>query len=388
LKRSRNFTTIIPLLFLAFLTALLSILSYEHSFISGLPTKSSDNKRSTDKVVSFIFSDGLKSQFTNAKPILDKYGFKATFDVICNYVDKKDGYMNWTDIKTLRDEGHDIGSHSMSHVRLTDLSKKSIEYEVGKSKKCLEDYGIKPTSFEYPFSTGSDNKTIVDVVAKYYELATRGNDPLMFLRCDGMKQYGQKDCKTYTDNGTPTYANKYSIRNWSHDFEKVENSYNDPQALERFIEVVNSQSRYNKDGTIEAIPIIMYHGIGDNKKDSVTDVDLFQKEMKYLYDNKFKVITISDFVYNEKHDYLYIKDLKLGTELPTENVTTTTEVPPTNATTNVTTTTEVPPTNATTNVTTTTEVPPTNATTNVTTPLLAPEGNPILEILKKLFGLK
>jgi len=372
-KRSRNFTTIIPLLFLAFLTALLSILSYEHSFLSGLPTKSSDNKRSTDKVVSFIFSDGLKSQFTNAKPILDKYGFKATFDVICNYVDKKDGYMNWTDIKTLRDEGHDIGSHSMSHVRLTDLSKKSIEYEVGKSKKCLEDYGIKPTSFEYPFSTGSDNKTIVDVVAKYYELATRGNDPLMFLRCDGMKQYGQKDCKTYTDNGTPTYANKYSIRNWSHDFEKVENSYNDPQALERFIEVVNSQSRYNKDGTIEAIPIIMYHGIGDNKKDSVTDIDLFQKEMKYLYDNKFKVITISDFVYNEKHDYLYIKDLKLGTELPTENVTTTTEVPPTNATTNV---------------TTTTEVPPTNATTNVTTPLLAPEGNPILEILKKLFGLK
>jgi len=357
-KRSRNFTTIIPLLFLAFLTALLSILSYEHSFLSGLPTKSSDNKRSTDKVVSFIFSDGLKSQFTNAKPILDKYGFKATFDVICNYVDKKDGYMNWTDIKTLRDEGHDIGSHSMSHVRLTDLSKKSIEYEVGKSKKCLEDYGIKPTSFEYPFSTGSDNKTIVDVVAKYYELATRGNDPLMFLRCDGMKQYGQKDCKTYTDNGTPTYANKYSIRNWSHDFEKVENSYNDPQALERFIEVVNSQSRYNKDGTIEAIPIIMYHGIGDNKKDSVTDIDLFQKEMKYLYDNKFKVITISDFVYNEKHDYLYIKDLKLGTELPTENVTTTTEVPPT------------------------------NATTNVTTPLSAPEGNPILEILKKLFGLK
>jgi peptidoglycan/xylan/chitin deacetylase (PgdA/CDA1 family) len=148
-----------------------------------------------NKVVILNFDDSQKSQYTNAKPILDKYGFKATFDVICNYVDKKDGYMNWKDIKTLRDEGHDIGSHSMSHVRLTDLSKKSIEYEVGKSKKCLEDYGIKPTSFEYPFSTGSDNKTIVDIVAKYYELATRGNDPLMFLRCDGMKQYGQKDCK-------------------------------------------------------------------------------------------------------------------------------------------------------------------------------------------------
>jgi peptidoglycan/xylan/chitin deacetylase (PgdA/CDA1 family) len=381
--------------------ALLSILSYEHSFLSGLPTKSSDNKRSTDKAVSFIFSDGLKSQFTNAKPILDKYGFKATFDLICNNVDKKDGYMNWKDIKTLHDEGHDIGSHSMSHVRLTDLSKKSIEFEIGKSKKCLEDYGLKPTSFEYPYSTGSDNKTIVNIVAKYYELATRGNDPLMFLRCDGMKQYGQKDCKTYTDNGTPTYANKYSIRNWSHDFEKVENSYTDPQALERFIEVVNSQSRYNKDGTIEAIPIIMYHGIGDNKKDSVTDIDLFQKEMKYLYDNKFNVITISDFAYNEKHDYLYIKDLEPGAELRTENATTATKIPTTNATTNATTATKIPTTNATTNVTTaevpttnattnvtTAEVPTTNATTNVTTPVIAPEANPILDILKKLFGIR
>ena len=117
----------------------------------------------------------------------------------------------------------------------------------------------------------------------------------------------------------------------------------------------------------------MYHGIGDNKKDSVTDIDLFQKEMKYLFDNKFNVITISDFAYNEKHDYLYIKDLASGTELPTENVTTTTEVPTTNATTNV---------------TTTTEVPTTNATTNVTSPAIAPEANPILDILKKLFGIR
>jgi peptidoglycan/xylan/chitin deacetylase (PgdA/CDA1 family) len=375
LKRSRNFTTIVPLLFLALLMALLSILSYEHSFLSGLPTKSSDNKRSTDKVVSFIFSDGLKSQFTNAKPILDNYGFKATFDVICNNVDEKDGYMDWKEIKMLYDEGHDIGSHSMSHVRLTDLSKKSLEYEVGKSKKCLDNYGIKPSSFEYPFSTGSDNKTIVDVVAKYYEFATRGNDPLMFLGCDGMKQYGQKDCKTYTDNGTPTYANKYSIRNWSHDFEKKENSYSNLQALERFIEVVNSQSTYNKDGTIDAIPIIMYHGIGDGKRDSDTDLDLFQKEMKYIHDNKFKVITISDLAYNEKHDYLYIKYLESETELPAENVTTPTEVPTINATTNVTTQTEVPTINATTNVTTATEVPTTNATTNVTTQTEVPTIN-------------
>jgi peptidoglycan/xylan/chitin deacetylase (PgdA/CDA1 family) len=367
--------------------ALLCVLSYEHSFHSAQSTKSTDNKRTVDKLIILIFSDGHKNQFTNAKPVLDNYGFKATFDVICNNVGEKDGYMNWKEIKTLHDQGHEIGSHSMSHASLTELSKKSIEYEVGKSKKCLDDYGIKPTSFEYPFSTGSENKTAVEIVAKYYQFATRGNDPLMFLRCDGMKQYGQKDCRTYTGNGTPTYANKYAIRNWSHDFEKKENSYTDSQALERFIEVVNSQSKYNIDGTIEAIPIIMYHKIGDNKKDSVTDIDLFHKEIKYLHDNKFKVITISDLAYNEKHDYLYIKDLHAEAQLPAKNVTTPTVEPTVNVTTNVTPPTGLSTINATTNVTAPTELPTINATTNVTGSLVSPERNHTLDIVKKVLGI-
>src|SRR5438093_1283340 len=182
------------------MTMCLSVNSYDHGFLSGLPAKSADTKRQHDKFVIFIFSDGLKTQYTNAKPILDKYGFKGTFDVICNYVGKKEGYMNWKEIKTLNKEGHEIGSHSMNHVHLKQLSKKSIEYEVGNSKKCLNAHGIKVTSFEYPFSEGSDDKTIVSIVAKYYDFATRGNDPLMFLRCDDMMKYGQKDCKRYQED--------------------------------------------------------------------------------------------------------------------------------------------------------------------------------------------
>ena len=75
--------------------ALLSVISNENYSLLGFPTTSIDENKGEVKVVGFIFSDGLKSQFTYAKPILDKCGFKTTFDVICNNVGKKDGYMNW-----------------------------------------------------------------------------------------------------------------------------------------------------------------------------------------------------------------------------------------------------------------------------------------------------
>ena len=42
-----------------------------------------------NKVVILNFDDNRKSQFTQAKPILDKYGFKATFYVVCSYLDNK-----------------------------------------------------------------------------------------------------------------------------------------------------------------------------------------------------------------------------------------------------------------------------------------------------------
>jgi hypothetical protein len=38
-----------------------------------------------------------------------------------------------------------------------------------------------------------------------------------------------------------------------------------------------------------------------------TDVSLFDREMKYLYDNGFKVLTVKDLGYDTKNNFLYIK---------------------------------------------------------------------------------
>jgi hypothetical protein len=78
--------------------------------------------------------------------------------------------------------------------------------------------------------------------------------------------------------------------------------------LRRFIQVVNTQNRYNENGTINAIPIIIYYSAGD--KDLVdynTSPILFEEEMKYLHDNNFQVLTMKDLAYDKNTNYLFIK---------------------------------------------------------------------------------
>ena len=292
--------------------------AYSQSFPS-VPNNGSDSINiASNKAVILTFDDGYRSQYTNAKPILDKYGYKATFYIICNYVGNGEGEvhpnarMGWKDITALYNQGYDIGSHSMSHDNLDLLSEEGMEYEIGDSKQCLLDHGINTTSFAYPINTGAEDSVVIDIVAKYYDIARTANDPLMFLQCNRFKEESsQTNCRTYSDDGTLNFVNRYSIIGWSHDAERKQNSYDDSQMLDRFIEVVNSQTIYNTDDTINAIPIIIWHRIDNSGEGDpevyATTIDLFEKEIKYLHDNGFKVLTMADIGYDENSNYLYLK---------------------------------------------------------------------------------
>ena len=302
---------VFTLCFIAILLVALPILLYHQiSFLPNLFAQSADTSGVKDKIVIINFDDGRKSQYTQAKPILDKYGFKATFYAVCNYLDNKKGYMSWKDIETLYKEGHDIGSHGMNHAHLQQLSKKGESFEIARSKKCFEDHGINATSFAYPFNEGSSDKNVINMVAKYYDLARTAGSPITFLQCDERKEQSkQGDCRPYSKKSDLTYGNRYSIRGWSHDFSRLVNSYTDEELFDRFVKVVNSQSKYNKGGIINAIPIIIYHRAGDSGVlDYNTDLDLFEKEMRYLHDNNFRILTMKDLRFNETSKDLYIKD--------------------------------------------------------------------------------
>ena len=94
---------------------------------------------------------------------------------------------------------------------------------------------------------------------------------------------------------------------------QVATPLNNAQMFNQFIQEVNLQSAYNKNGCINAIPIVVYHDFLIDKNHiyhpnkSFTDVGLFSEEMKYLHDNGFKVLKMSDIGYNPNTNYLYIK---------------------------------------------------------------------------------
>jgi hypothetical protein len=260
------------------------------------------------KAVILTFGDTIKSQFTNAKPILDKYGFKGNFLITCLWVGDK-SRLTWQDILALQKDGQDIGSKTMTHRRMTHLSPSELIYEIAGSKKCLANHGINATAFATTHGNERNNATIINEISKYYDLAVNGFGTLMFLHCNGYVKYsGQTDCRTYFSNGTLTFVNRYSLREWSHNNIDRANAFNDSKIFNTFVNEVNTQEKYNMvNGPVLAVPIIGYHSIDNNKTRDSTDVGLFAQEMKYLHDNGFRVLTLNDLGYDTKNNVLYIR---------------------------------------------------------------------------------
>jgi peptidoglycan/xylan/chitin deacetylase (PgdA/CDA1 family) len=236
----------------------------------------------------------------------------STPDIV-DFIGKGLDQMNWEDLKILEKEGNIIGAHTINHIDLNNLSAIQLDYEIGQSKQCLANNGIATDIFAYPYNSGKDNTTVINMVSKYFEMARSANRPLMFLNCiepdgNGDQSNQHMDCSPYSTDGTPNAMSKYSVVGWSHDYLRRKYSYDDSQMLKEFIKTVNSQIRYNEDGQISAIPIVIYHRIDNSRTEYSTSPKLFDAEMKYLHDNGFEVLSISDIGYDEQNNSLYLKN--------------------------------------------------------------------------------
>jgi len=97
------------------------------------------------------FDDGNLDNFTEAFPIMRKYGLDGVLYVVGNYIGAP-GYMDAEQIKEMSRAGWEIGSHGMNHPDLAAIDSQTQNYEIFKSRTFLEDkLGLPILTFAYPF---------------------------------------------------------------------------------------------------------------------------------------------------------------------------------------------------------------------------------------------
>jgi peptidoglycan/xylan/chitin deacetylase (PgdA/CDA1 family) len=127
------------------------------------------NESSRDSVY-LTFDDGTSDFLDRAWPIIRKFNFPVTLFIVAENIGKP-GYLTLTQLKELLLSGLvTIGSHTLTHSFLPDLSHEDIDYELSKSKAMIEELlGIKVELLAYPW--GGFNSYVKDAARRLGYLA-------------------------------------------------------------------------------------------------------------------------------------------------------------------------------------------------------------------------
>ena len=113
--------------------------------------------------VLITFDDGYADNYSNAFPLLKKYGCKATIFVVTSFLSKYRSYLTWEQVKEMEQSGISIESHTVTHRSMTDLTDEQLKEELVESKKKLEaELGHRVNYIAYP--TGTYNLHIAQMV--------------------------------------------------------------------------------------------------------------------------------------------------------------------------------------------------------------------------------
>jgi peptidoglycan/xylan/chitin deacetylase (PgdA/CDA1 family) len=149
-----------------------------------------------NRPIGIIFDDGYKNNYTEAFPVLQEVGFTATIFITTDYCGQINAWgpqhgsiprlpmMTWNQIEELSRQGIEIGSHTKSHPKLSELGMDKIRDELVGAKALLEDRIGKNIEFaSYPY--GNYNETVKQIAKSYFKavVSTRvgkvrkGSDP-------------------------------------------------------------------------------------------------------------------------------------------------------------------------------------------------------------------
>jgi peptidoglycan/xylan/chitin deacetylase (PgdA/CDA1 family) len=223
-----------------------------------------------DRLVVLTFDDSSKSHFTVARPLLKKHGFGATFFITegFDFPTNKRDYMSWTEIAQLHADGLEIGNHTRDHQGVTAKTVGDLAAQVRAINAQCKKHGIPATvSFAYPGN--AIDKSALPVMK---ELGIK------FARRGGAPEYPYKEGRGFAyepglDHPLLIPSAGDARPGWK---------------LDDFKRAVN-QARHGK------VAVLQFHGVPDTAHDWVnTSRKQFEEYLKYLAENRFKVIAMRD----------------------------------------------------------------------------------------------
>jgi len=221
-----------------------------------------------EPVISITFDDGWKSVATNAAPILGEYRIPTTQYVIIDNIGDPE-YMNYFQLKALHDAGHEIGSHSMSHIALGKADDTTVLREMQDSKRALIDAKLARDSeinFAYPY--GSYSYHTNDLGASIYS-STRNTNGTATLGFD----YWDVNVESRFDR---TGLIGYTIRN------------------ETPMSDIRQAINYAKENN--GWLVLTFHQVEDTDSEYAVSKTKFRDILKLVMDENIKTMTVRDAI--------------------------------------------------------------------------------------------
>jgi peptidoglycan/xylan/chitin deacetylase (PgdA/CDA1 family) len=127
--------------------------------------------------VSVTIDDGYRDAYTHAYPVLRELSIPATMFLPVEFIgtsSKKrvvnrlpgSNFLSWEQVREMGKNGISFGSHTMSHLSLTRLTKKEVKYQLESSRGMLEaEVGAPVMGLSYPYGTVRDFNTEIQRLA-------------------------------------------------------------------------------------------------------------------------------------------------------------------------------------------------------------------------------